>query len=58
MYVALWRVLPGPWWVRLAVLLLLGVAVVVICFTVVFPEIAPYLPFNDSTVGAGPRPAG
>lgn len=61
MYAVLWRVLPGPWWVRVALLALLGAAVVVVCFTVIFPEIAPLMPFNDGTVGAGaaaPAPAG
>ncbi len=46
MYAVLWQALPGPWWVPVALLLLLAAAVVVICFTVVFPEIAPLLPFK------------
>ncbi|QTX06033.1 hypothetical protein [Agromyces archimandritae] len=37
MYGALWRVLPGPWWVRLIILLALIAAVVWALFTWVFP---------------------
>jgi membrane protein implicated in regulation of membrane protease activity len=37
MYGALWRVLPGPWWVRLLLLLILIAAVVYALFTWVFP---------------------
>ncbi|WP_350348333.1 hypothetical protein ABIQ69_17130 [Agromyces sp. G08B096] len=37
MYGALWRVLPGPWWVRLLILLILAAAVVYALFTWVFP---------------------
>ncbi len=58
MYAALWRVLPGPWWARVLLLILLLAAVVVIGFTVVFPEVAPLMPFNDGTVGAGSYPTG
>lgn len=50
MYSALWRVLPGPAWLRAVLLILLAAAVVVVCFAWVFPAIAPYLPFNDVTV--------
>lgn len=37
MYGALWRVLPGPAWLRLILLLLLVAAVVFALFTWVFP---------------------
>lgn len=37
MYGALWRVLPGPWWVRLILLLILIAAAVWALFTWVFP---------------------
>lgn len=52
MYAALFRLLPGPLWLRivLAVLILLGI--VAVLFTWVFPALAPYLPFNDGLVGA------
>ena len=50
MYGALWRVLPGPFALRLLMLLLLALAVVAACFVWVFPTVAPYLPFNETTV--------
>lgn len=37
MYAALWRVLPGPWWVRVLLLLVLVAAVLALCVFVVFP---------------------
>ena len=37
MYAALWRILPGPAWVRILLFLLLLVAVVFALFTWVFP---------------------
>ena len=53
MYGWLWRHLPGPAPVR-AVLFALGVlAVLAACFQWVFPAIAPFMPFNDTTVGEG-----
>jgi hypothetical protein len=50
MYAALWRALPGPFAVRLLLLLALLVAVVAVCFLWLFPAVAPYAPFNDQTV--------
>ena len=37
MYGAIWRVLPGPVWLRLLLVLLLAAAVVYALFTWVFP---------------------
>lgn len=37
MYGALWRVLPGPVWLRIILMLLLAVALVFALFTWVFP---------------------
>lgn len=37
MYGALWRVLPGPWWLRLLIFLILIAVVVYALFTWVFP---------------------
>ena len=51
MYAALWRHLPGPAWARAAQCLVLGLVVVAVCFTWVFPAVSPLLPFTDSTVG-------
>lgn len=50
MYGALWRLLPGPTWVRAVTLIVLAAAVVTACFLWVFPAIAPLMPFNDITV--------
>ena len=50
MYGALWRVLPGPLALRVLLALLLALAVVAGCFVWVFPTVAPYLPFNETTV--------
>ena len=50
MYGALWRVLPGPWWVRTLILLILFAAVVVACVMWVFPFIDQYVAPTDSTV--------
>jgi len=50
MYAALWRALPGPVWVRTVLLVVLAAAVVVACFTWLFPAIAPIMPFTDVTV--------
>ncbi|WP_337062277.1 hypothetical protein [Kineococcus sp. G2] len=51
MYAWWWRVLPGPWWVRLLLSLLAAAGVVLLCFTVVFPAVAEHLAVNDATVG-------
>lgn len=51
MYRWLWRSLPGPAWVRAVLLLVAAVVVLAACFTWVFPAIAPFMPFNNQTVG-------
>jgi hypothetical protein len=50
-YAWLWRHLPGPLPVRMLAALLLVLAVVAVCYLWLFPVVAPYMPFNDSTVG-------
>ena len=52
MYAALWRLLPGPAWVRALECLVLLVLLIWVLFTWVFPAISPSLPFTDNTVGA------
>ena len=54
MYLWLWRHLPGrlPAKVTASVVLLLGV--VALLFFVVFPAVAPHLPWTHSTVGPAP----
>lgn len=53
MYGALWRVLPGPAWVRVLLLLVLAAAVVLVCFEWLFPIVAERMPFNDPNVQTG-----
>lgn len=43
MYGPLWRILPGPWWVKLLILLALIAAVIYALLFWVFPWIAPQL---------------
>lgn len=58
MYGLLWRALPGPAWLRVIILIVLALLVVFVLFQWVFPQIAPYMPFNNGTVeqAAGPGP--
>ncbi len=53
MYGWLWRHLPGPTVVRLLIALLLAAGVLAACFLWVYPAVAPYMPFNETTVGEG-----
>lgn len=50
MYAALWRILPGPWWVRLFILLLLIAGVVYGLIFFVFPYISLYINPQESTI--------
>ena len=50
MYGALWRVLPGPWWVRVLILAVLFAAVLVACVYWAFPFIDHFVAPTDSTV--------
>jgi len=43
MYAALWRVLPGPWWVRVLILLVLLGAILTVCVYFLFPWVQPYV---------------
>lgn len=43
MYGALWRVLPGPWWVRVIILIALAAAVVYALFFYVFPWLSFFI---------------
>ncbi len=50
MYAALWRLLPGPWWVRLLVLLV-AVAVILTALVLwVFPVVDQMVAPQDVTV--------
>lgn len=50
MYGALWRVLPGPWWARLVLLLLLGAAVLAALVLWGFPWADQFFAPQDVTV--------
>ncbi|MYM18583.1 hypothetical protein GSY69_00955 [Brevibacterium sp. 5221] len=52
-YGFIWRNLPGPWFVRLLICLILIAAVCYLLLQFVFPVIAPYMPFNGATVDEG-----
>ncbi|MBU4215227.1 MAG: hypothetical protein KJ548_04080 [Actinobacteria bacterium] len=51
MYGWIWRHLPGPTPVRVAIAVALVAAVVAACFAWVYPALAPLMPFNNTTVG-------
>lgn len=51
MYLALWRVLPGPVWVRVLIVTVLVVAVLLALVEWVFPWAAETLLPQESTVG-------
>lgn len=51
MYSALWRVLPGPIWARIAILLVIALAVIAVLFTWVFPWIDGIVNPQSSTLG-------
>jgi hypothetical protein len=50
MYAALWRILPGPVWLRVIIAVVLVVAVVVALMLWVFPWVLPFLSTQDATV--------
>ena len=51
MYAALWRVLPGPVWVRILVLIVLIAIVLFVLVTWVFPWVDSQLGDQEGTVG-------
>lgn len=51
MYGALWRILPGPLWVRIAVLCVAAVGVATLLMLFVFPAIDLALTTREVTVG-------
>jgi hypothetical protein len=50
MYGALWRVLPGPWWVRVVILIVLLVAVLYGLVFYAFPWISQIVNPQEVTV--------
>jgi hypothetical protein len=53
MYVALWRVLPGPAWLRILILLVAVAAFLAACHFWIFPWLQPIIAPQDATVGEG-----
>ena len=51
MYAALWRVLPGPWWVRLLIIILLVAATLAALVFWVFPWADQFITPQEVTVG-------
>jgi hypothetical protein len=51
MYGALWRVLPGPIWLRILILLVGAAAILTALVLWVFPLIQPLVTPPESTVG-------
>jgi hypothetical protein len=52
MYAAIWRLLPGPVWVRLLLVLLLAAVVLYSLATWVFPWVNAFVDNQEVTVGA------
>jgi hypothetical protein len=50
MYVSLWRVLPGPWWVRTLLLLVLVALILTALVLWVFPWFDQFVAPQDVTV--------
>ena len=50
MYAALWRMLPGPWWVKLIIALVVLVAIFLLLMEVGFPYIGPMMPWTSVAV--------
>jgi len=50
MYGALWRILPGPVWVRIILVLILIALVLYALVTWVFPWVEPFVAPTDVTV--------
>ncbi len=50
MYAALWRILPGPWWVRVVLLLVLLAAVLAALAFWVFPFVDSLITTPEVTV--------
>jgi len=51
MYAALWRLLPGPAWLRVLIVLVLLAAVLYGLFFYAFPWASQFITPQDSTIG-------
>ncbi|SFR55829.1 hypothetical protein SAMN04488591_1965 [Microbacterium azadirachtae] len=54
MYAAFWRILPGPWWVRLIIGLALLAAVLSALMFWVFPWVSPLISPGDVSIEPAP----
>lgn len=50
MYAALWRILPGPIWARVLILVVAALIILYVLATWVFPWVQSILPENSGTV--------
>ena len=50
MYGLLWDVIPGPWYVKLLIMIALAVGVFFLLMEVVFPWVSTLMPYNDVSV--------
>lgn len=51
MYAALWKIIPGPLWLRITIATVVAVAVIVAVMTFVFPWIDTLMTSRNSSVG-------
>ncbi len=54
MYAALWRVLPGPAWLKVVIFVLAAAAILAACVFWIFPWISDTFLLQDGTVGGEP----
>ena len=47
MYAAFWRSLPGPWWVKAIITIVIAVIVFLLLMNYIFPWVAELIPSND-----------
>jgi hypothetical protein len=50
MYAALWRVLPGPWWIRVLILIVALAALLAALVLWVFPFVDQFIAPQEATV--------
>ena len=50
MYAALWRVLPGPWWIRVLILIVALAALLTALVLWVFPFVDQFIAPQEATV--------
>lgn len=50
MYAGLWRILPGPWWLRVLIVVILLAAVLYGLFFYVFPWVSQFVNPQEVTV--------